>query len=188
MSNIGTLSVAEGVAEARPEPSDSTGLIKATVVAVNWTTRTIDCDLGANPNNRFFNVPVECSCAPVVGSPVWLARMSDTYIAITAPIDPWHAPTFTGAWANFGAAYAKAGYRLEAPDIVRIVGVVKSGTGNIFTLPVGYRPTGSFMFATNGNDAYAAIEVVTSGILNLRAGSASSWLSITCTFSLSAPQ
>jgi hypothetical protein len=188
MSNIGTLSVAEGVAEARPDPSNSTGLIKATVIAVNWVGRTIDCDLGANANNRFFNVPFECSCAPVIGSPVWLARMDDTYIAMTAPIDPWHTPTLTGAWVNFGSTYASASYRLEAPDTVRIAGLVAAGTGNVFTLPEGYRPTANHIFATNGNNAFATFEVLGSGIVNLRAGSGSSYLSLACAFSLSAPQ
>jgi hypothetical protein len=188
LTDFGVSEAASAVIGARTNPADSSGLVKATVVSINWAAHTIACNVGGDPNNFSDYIPLLSSCCPVVGGAVWLATVGDTFLAISAPIDNWHAPTFAGAWANFGGTYAKAGYRLEAPDIVRIVGLVKSGTGNIFTLPVGYRPTGNHMIATDGNDAFAAFDVMATGAVTMRIGSGTSWLSLACTFSLSAPQ
>lgn len=50
------------------------------------------------------------------------------------------APTLLGAWVNFGSSNAASGYYLDDEGWVTLRGLVRSGTGMIFTLPAGYRP------------------------------------------------
>ena len=66
--------------------------------------------------------------------------------------DTWHTvggvgePSFENGWVNFGAGQANAAYTRDATGVVHVRGAVKSGTvsptstGDVFTLPVGYRP------------------------------------------------
>jgi hypothetical protein len=61
-------------------------------------------------------------------------------------MDPWRVPTFGSGWSNYGSGFDGIGYRKEQSGIVRLKGLVKNTTATatnaIFTLPVGFRPTG----------------------------------------------
>jgi len=77
--------------------------------------------------------------------------------------------TLAGTWVNV-AGKAVTAYRKEGRQ-VRIKGYVSSGTGTIFTLPVGYRPVVDLSFGTDANGAHALVDVSTSGAVSLIAGS-----------------
>lgn len=67
------------------------------------------------------------------------------------PITLTQPPTIATAWVPYGAPYATPGYRITMDGLVYLSGVVKDGTtgsGNImFTLPEGYRPSATRVFA-----------------------------------------
>jgi len=72
------------------------------------------------------------------------------HIGITIPVVI--APTLLGSWVNVGAGTNPAGYWKDAYGVVHLQGFVQSGTGVIFTLPVGYRPATKLWFS--GNDLF----------------------------------
>lgn len=47
---------------------------------------------------------------------------------------------FTNSWVNFGSVYTSAAYK-KIGNQVHLQGLVKNGTGSIFTLPPEYRPS-----------------------------------------------
>lgn len=72
---------------------------------------------------------------------------------VTSPpfgVGPWASPTLAGSWENFGGGYATMQYRKDTSGLVTIKGCVKTGSGILFTLPVGYRPAESKRFACCG--------------------------------------
>lgn len=66
------------------------------------------------------------------------------------PIDTWHTvdvvggttgePKFQNLWVNYGLGDATAGFRKDPDGRVFLRGTIKTGSGVVFTLPVGYRP------------------------------------------------
>lgn len=64
----------------------------------------------------------------------------------------WISPTFANGWSNYGNYFDTAGY-CKVGDVVYLKGLVKAGSGTIFTLPAGYRPSKQrfFMVATGGS-------------------------------------
>ena len=68
-------------------------------------------------------------------------------------IEPPTAPTLGGTWANFGGSYQTAEYwKDNATGMVHIQGLIKNAgapvAGDvIFTLPAGYRPPATMLFA-----------------------------------------
>lgn len=85
----------------------------------------------------------------------------------------WVNATLESGWGNqFGSPYAPAGYSIDATGRVSLRGTVSGGSGVIFTLPVGYRPTVSMFFPTNANGAAGKILVDTSGNVTLFSGTA----------------
>lgn len=75
--------------------------------------------------------------------------------------------TFANSWVNFGSTFAGAGYRMEPGGVVRIRGLIKSGTVSstlpAFTLPPGYRPKFQCLHATSANGAIGRIDILTDG-------------------------
>lgn len=67
--------------------------------------------------------------------------------AAQAPDTGWIAPTLVGGWSNYGSGYVPARYR-RLNGIVYAQGLVRFGSGTIFTLPVGFRP--AFNMLTTG--------------------------------------
>lgn len=84
----------------------------------------------------------------------------------------WTAPTFTNSWVDFGGTCPAAGFRLVGTRVV-LRGAIKSGTINTaaFTLPAGYRPTGSVTFAVNSNGSYGAATITSAGVFTPAVGS-----------------
>ena len=79
-------------------------------------------------------------------------------------------PTLAGSWVDYGGAYEGAQYYKTADGVVHLEGLVKSGSGTIFTLDSGYRPAADHMFSVVGNNAFARIEVLSSGVVSFTTG------------------
>lgn len=75
----------------------------------------------------------------------------------------WTAPSFTNSWADYASGYDPAAYRLNADGDVELRGVICTGTGSAFTLPVGYRPQYAMVFVVDNNGAYATVVIQSSG-------------------------
>jgi hypothetical protein len=100
----------------------------------------------------------------------------------------WIAPTLNGVcgadcvyWQNEGAGWSTAGYTKDSFGIVHLKGVIQELCtcgiapfilNPVFTLPVGYRPSGESVFATlDGGDALARISVLSDGSVDVAQGS-----------------
>ena len=76
----------------------------------------------------------------------------------------WIAPTLLNSWVNYGQVFNEAGYFKDANGVVHIRGLVKNGTGTIFTLPSGYCPTAQHIFLQTCNpNVWARVDVTTGG-------------------------
>lgn len=93
-------------------------------------------------------------------------RGDATWSAITLPSQlTFTAPTLLNSWVNFGGAFTPAGYTKDGYGMVKLRGLVKSGTlgSPIFTLPSGYIPSFTHIFAVASNDLFGEVRVDTSG-------------------------
>lgn len=80
-------------------------------------------------------------------------------------VEGWIAPTLLNSWVNYGAPYDNAGYYKDPFGIVRLRGVVKSGTtpNAIFTLPAGYRPANNKLMPIVSNALFGAVSIASNG-------------------------
>lgn len=74
-----------------------------------------------------------------------------------APLSAWLAPAFVNGWSQYGGGYDPASYRQDAlTGQVFLRGAVKGGSGTtIWTLPVGFRRTGSALYTVWGESSSA---------------------------------
>ena len=122
----------------------------------NW--RIVD------PNNKEFAVPAHW---------IFIAQRSDQSgtcslkLGTGEQIDHWRTPTLLNSWVNWGSGLQAAGYKMVDGRGVKLRGLVKAGTVNttIFTLPAGYRPALSEVFAVqNGTTSgQGRVDVNSSG-------------------------
>lgn len=89
----------------------------------------------------------------------------------------WTAPTMNSPWANYGGAFAPAGYRKKG-DRVHLRGLVQGGAtaSTIFTLPTGYRPDYNVAIQTTSNDLSARVGISSGGVVTFDAGSSGGWV------------
>lgn len=83
-------------------------------------------------------------------------------------------PAFAGAWVNFASATdAVASFYKDPFGRVFIRGTVKSGAigSAIFTLPGGYRPQYTEIFAVVSNGAFGICTITSAGVVTATAGS-----------------
>ena len=81
----------------------------------------------------------------------WLKAVKDVFVHVKADEEAFITPTLLNSWVAFGTPFTGPGYFKGKNNIVRFQGLVKSGTlsTNIFSLPVGYRPSGTLLFAVS---------------------------------------
>lgn len=135
------------------------------------TVQTFKNDRGGTPGRGFQLFTDGISAA----SPIWARRIvsgSDSWNAWTLiTSEPWVAvSTFYNGWVNYGGSWETAGYRKEAGNIVRLKGLVKSGTADhIFILPAGYRPATNRIFTQKCASAgVARVDVYPTGYVYIR--------------------
>jgi hypothetical protein len=77
----------------------------------------------------------------------------------------WTAVTFQNSWANYGSGWQTAQYR-KIGDIVYLRGLIAGGASatTAFTLPVGFRPPSSLLFAVDKETlTHGRLDVLSSG-------------------------
>ena len=89
------------------------------------------------------------------------------------PDTAWHEigavgePAFTNSWANLGSSWTTAAFRITSDGWVHLKGLIASGSGAAFTLPVGYRPArGYFAPTICQTSAPAYVAVSTTGVVS----------------------
>lgn len=87
-----------------------------------------------------------------------------------AIVDSWQAVTYATNWSTYSASYHTPSFRFESPDRVALRGLIKhttvSGTGSMFTLPVGYRPAKAHLFLVSSGatvDGLSRVDVDVTG-------------------------
>lgn len=93
----------------------------------------------------------------------------------------WIDASYTANWSTFSAAFDDAGYMKIGQDLVLLRGLVKSSGAipdTIFTLPAGYRPAKTKLFAALSNGAVGRIDVNSSGAVIAQVPSAVNWVQL----------
>jgi len=90
----------------------------------------------------------------------------------------WQTPTFQNGWENYSTEYNSAAYFKDSLGVIHLRGLVKNGSGTIFTLPQGYRPARRELFgvATNPN-VMGRIDILSDGGVSMVAGN-NGWISL----------
>lgn len=92
----------------------------------------------------------------------------------------WQSLSFNTGWGDYGAPYQTGQYK-RVGDFVFLRGLVKRSSGVatiIATLPSGYRPAAFCHAATTSSNAFAEIDINSSGQIDLAIGSATAWVSL----------
>jgi hypothetical protein len=98
------------------------------------------------------------------------------------------AAPFQNSWANFGATFNNAEYRLYGTDEVQVRGLVKTGANGttVFTLPLGMRPYATMHFEADMNSAQQAlIRVLPDGQVVAHGTNVGTYLGLNLAFSIS---
>lgn len=78
-----------------------------------------------------------------------------SYVDDATAFGSWtNVTTFTNGWTNYGSGFTVARYT-KIGDVVHLQGLIRSGTINTtaFTLPTGYRPTGTILLSVLSNES-----------------------------------
>ena len=105
--------------------------------------------------------------------PVSTAQQTALDLKANKALESWIAPTFENSWVNFGGAYNTAAYYKDPFGIVHLKGLIASGTlqAAAFTLPAGYRPSGTEVLTATSNESYGQVRINSSGQVIPFAGS-----------------
>lgn len=117
-------------------------------------------------------VELATSAETITGTDTTRATTPAGVKAAAAP-GAWTAPTLLNSWADFGSGYRTTAYRKTPTGDVELRGMVKSGTGVVFTLPTGHRPSAIELFGIAAAAGSAQVNIATSGditVINYAAG------------------
>ena len=127
---------------------------------------------------------------------VTAAKLSETYLTPTgdgSSLTGIDATPYDSGWitasSNFGhysADYGPVKYR-RVGNIVTIIGITAGGTGIsngqvIFTLPAGFRPSHTFLIATQADNGLGRMDVDSNGDVIADTAAYDGWFSCACTF------
>lgn len=136
-------------------------------------TTKADLSLGNVDNTSDANKPVSTAQATAIA------------LKANSAVEAWTAPTLLGTWANLGGIYETAGYMKDNFGVVRLKGVIGSGSGNIFVLPVGYRPSKTKIYPIIANGALGDVRIDSDGTVKLYGGSGA-YITLDCVSFLAA--
>lgn len=92
--------------------------------------------------------------------------------------ETWQSPTLLNNWANFGGTFNSAGFWLDSVGVVHFRGVIFGGVSNsqIFSLPIGYRPTATealmtWSFSSSMGYQVGRVDVSADGAVRCTVGS-----------------
>src|SRR4030066_812363 len=93
----------------------------------------------------------------------------------------WTDATLLNGWTNYGSPYHNAGYTKDRAGVVRIRGLINSGTLTsgtpLFRLPAGYKPLNTLLINVQSNGALGRMDINANGDVTIVAGTAG-WTSI----------
>lgn len=107
-------------------------------------------------------------------------RIADLERAAGRLAASWIAVTFAGTWANFGGGYNNVQYR-KIGDIVYVRGLATGGAAapsTICTLPAGFRPPASVLWATSANGGLGIVSVDSAGVVRMLGGASTTALGL----------
>lgn len=92
--------------------------------------------------------------------------------------EAWQTPSFQNGWVNYDTTYNAAGYFKDSLGIIHLRGLVKNGSGVLFTLPAGYRPPRRELFAVATHpNTVGRIDILADGQVLMVSGS-NLWISL----------
>lgn len=102
-----------------------------------------NCELGIFRNNAVY----QCTIAVLSTADEYIGGNNTNAGGATVANTKWTAPTFQNSWVNYSGS--TTGYRKDENNIVHLRGTVRDGTVSqaAFTLPAGYRPSQTLVFA-----------------------------------------
>lgn len=94
--------------------------------------------------------------------------------------EAWAAPSYSNSWVDYGGAFDTGGYFKDNFGVVHLKGLIKSGTvgATAFTLPTGYRPSTTKIFATSSNNVFGQVWIYSTGVVEPRSPSSNTWVSL----------
>lgn len=109
--------------------------------------------------------------------------MADIPLSIVLGADSgWLNATLENSWVNFGGSFATAQYR-KIGSLVELRGVIKDGTSTdgttMLTLPAGYRPAATLIFAT---DPAVRFDIASDGTVKIYASPGSAYQTLAAMF------
>jgi len=80
----------------------------------------------------------------------------------------WTTPTYSSGWSDYGSPFQTIGYFKDTLGMVHLKGMVRnssgsSKTGNIFTLPAGYRPGATMLTPVEVFNAHGRLDIQADG-------------------------
>lgn len=97
--------------------------------------------------------------------------------SVTIPI--WMPLLLGNNWVYYGTPFAVPAYSKTSSGLVVLKGLIKAGSGNIATLPTGYRPGTDqwLMFENSSNQAMGRLDITDAGVIGFQVGS-NAWVSL----------
>lgn len=93
----------------------------------------------------------------------------------------WTDATLLNGWTNYGSPFHNAGYTKDLAGVVRIRGLINSGTLTpstpLFRLPDGYKPLNKLLINVQSTDALGRVDITANGDVVIVIGTAG-WTSI----------
>lgn len=175
----------QAAADPNARGSDWRLAVVATVDADGGTVTTTDSIIARRMDTYRYPAAGDVIVISVSGTGNWLAA------GRLAPStgNGWQAAPLESPWVNYSNGYQVARYRRDGCDVV-MEGLVKttssvSGNVTIFTLPSGFRPSGSLVFPSVGSAGSPQQFNVysTGGVSGMSLDSGFGYLTLNCRFS-----
>lgn len=116
-----------------------------------------------------------------------LATDTSGNVSVISTQESWKPVTYASGWGDYdpGTEWYGGQYMKDSVGIVHLAGLIKNTSGStktggqLFTLPVGYRPLFKMRFATSFSGNGGAVDVKPDGIVTTTASIASNdWISL----------
>lgn len=143
----------------------------------------VDAALGFTPANQATAAPLASPAfTGMPTAPTAAPGTNTTQLATTAfvkaalpTIGAWQTPALLNGWVNYGTPFGNAAYCVNTLGIVRLRGLVKSGTVGgttpVFVLPTGFIPPNQMIFPVSTNNTIGRLDIDASGNVMVMAGS-----------------
>lgn len=93
----------------------------------------------------------------------------------------WLIPSLQNGWLVYDATYGHAAMYRKIDNIVFMRGLLKNGSGVIFNLPAGFRPSLRMLFSNDNSAGHGRFDVQAAGDVVFISGT-NGYFSIACSF------